>query len=137
MRLCVATGISARGHFTVASTLPSETHNYLLSDCAAVYKNEREVGEGIKRGMARAGITRKDLFITSKLWNTEHHPDRVKTACEQTLHVSSIYFPRMLALPLAHQVLVGLRTWLFGHVLDSLASKPVTTRIRSCSSWRS
>ncbi|GAA5844138.1 hypothetical protein JCM5353_005565 [Sporobolomyces roseus] len=50
-------------------------------DCAAAYKNENEVGEGIKAG----GVSRDELFITSKLWNTEHHPDRVEAALDKTL----------------------------------------------------
>jgi len=54
---------------------------YRHIDCAAVYGNEPEVGAGIKA----AGATRSDLFITSKLWNTKHHPDDVEAACRQTL----------------------------------------------------
>jgi diketogulonate reductase-like aldo/keto reductase len=36
--------------------------------------------------MAELGLKRSDIFVTSKLWNTSHRPDLVKTACEQTLH---------------------------------------------------
>jgi len=60
---------------------------YRHIDCAPIYGNERSVGEGIVEGMKRAGnISREDLFITSKLWNTEHHPARILPACEQTIH---------------------------------------------------
>lgn len=41
---------------------------YRHIDCALIYKNEAEVGEGIRR----SGIPREELFITSKLWNTFH-----------------------------------------------------------------
>lgn len=63
----------------------------VFSDCAARYNNEREVGVGIKKALADAAtagvaLKREDLFITSKLWNTEHHPDHVRLALEQTLH---------------------------------------------------
>lgn len=54
---------------------------YRHLDCAALYANETEVGKGIKA----AGIKREDIFITSKLWNTKHHPDDVENACKKTL----------------------------------------------------
>lgn len=50
-------------------------------DCAAAYKNEGEVGQGIKAG----GVDRDKLFVTSKLWNTEHAPERVGPALDKTL----------------------------------------------------
>ncbi|PRP76781.1 aldo/keto reductase [Planoprotostelium fungivorum] len=55
-------------------------------DCAAIYGNERAVGEGISEGLKRAGISREDLFVTSKLWNTEHSSERILPACEQSIH---------------------------------------------------
>ena len=42
---------------------------YRHIDCAAIYGNEKEVGEGIKRGMKKEGIKRNEIWITSKLWN--------------------------------------------------------------------
>lgn len=42
---------------------------YRHIDCAAIYGNEKEVGEGIKRGMKKEGIKRGEIWITSKLWN--------------------------------------------------------------------
>ncbi|PVH69975.1 Aldo/keto reductase [Cadophora sp. DSE1049] len=54
---------------------------YRHIDCAPVYRNEAAVGRGIKT----SGIPRKDLFITSKLWNTEHDPKDVGPALDQTL----------------------------------------------------
>lgn len=41
---------------------------YRHIDCALIYKNEAEVGEGIKR----SGVPREEIFITGKLWNTFH-----------------------------------------------------------------
>lgn len=54
-------------------------------DCAERYRNEREVGEGLQAGMEAAGIAREDLFITTKLWNTNHRPERVQPAFEASL----------------------------------------------------
>ena len=58
---------------------------YRHIDCAPLYQNEAEVGEGIKQGMEEFGIPREDLFICSKLWNTKHHPDDIENACRKSL----------------------------------------------------
>ena len=49
-------------------------------DCAERYRNEREVGEALQAELASGAITREDLFITTKLWNTNHRPERVEPA---------------------------------------------------------
>ena len=54
-------------------------------DCAERYRNEREVGEALQEGLAAAGIAREDLFVTTKLWNTNHRPERVEPAFEASL----------------------------------------------------
>jgi len=54
---------------------------YRHIDAAFVYGNEKEVGEGIRA----SGVPREEIFVTSKLWNTKHHPDDVEVACRKTL----------------------------------------------------
>jgi 2,5-diketo-D-gluconate reductase A len=54
---------------------------YRHVDTAAMYQNERGVGEGIRA----AGIDRGDVFITSKLNNGFHQPDDARRAFEATL----------------------------------------------------
>ncbi|GAA5974343.1 hypothetical protein JCM11641_006749 [Rhodosporidiobolus odoratus] len=54
---------------------------YKHIDCAWAYKNENEVGQGIKD----AAVKREDLWITSKLWNAFHRPEDVAPALEETL----------------------------------------------------
>ena len=54
-------------------------------DCAERYRNEREVGEALQAGLGGGEITREDIFVTTKLWNTNHRPERVEPAFEASL----------------------------------------------------
>ncbi|KOS48560.1 hypothetical protein ACN38_g542 [Penicillium nordicum] len=54
---------------------------YRHIDTARVYGTEKAVGKGVKK----SGIARKDIFITTKLWNNKHHPDDVAPALQQSL----------------------------------------------------
>ena len=54
-------------------------------DCAERYRNEREVGEALQAGLAADGIARNNLFVTTKLWNSNHQPERVEPAFEASL----------------------------------------------------
>jgi len=49
-------------------------------DCAERYRNEREVGEALQAEFAAGAVDREDVFITTKLWNTNHRPERVEPA---------------------------------------------------------
>jgi aldehyde reductase len=51
-------------------------------DCAERYRNEHEVGKALQAGLAAGGIAREDIFVTTKLWNTNHRPERVEPAFE-------------------------------------------------------
>jgi alcohol dehydrogenase (NADP+) len=54
-------------------------------DCAERYGNEREVGEALQAGLAAAAIAREEIFVTTKLWNSNHRPERVGPAFEASL----------------------------------------------------
>lgn len=56
---------------------------YRLIDCAAVYQNEKEIGEVIAKLIAEGVVTREELFITSKVWNDRHRD--VEGACDESL----------------------------------------------------
>ena len=58
---------------------------YRHLDCAADYGNETEVGQGIARAIADGLVTRDDLWITSKLWNTFHAPEHVEEGARKSL----------------------------------------------------
>lgn len=58
---------------------------YRLIDCARVYGNEHEIGEAIANKVKEGKVTRQDLWLTGKLWNTDHHPDRVEQGLAKSL----------------------------------------------------
>src|SRR6202050_3362993 len=55
-------------------------------DCAERYRNEREVGRALRAGLAAPGIAREDIFVTTKLWNSNHRPERVEPAFQASLN---------------------------------------------------
>ncbi|MFH2115610.1 MAG: aldo/keto reductase, partial [Spirochaetota bacterium] len=57
---------------------------YRHFDCAAVYGNEKQIGESFRTIMAK-GTNRRELFITSKLWNDKHDEADVIPAFEKSL----------------------------------------------------
>lgn len=59
---------------------------YRHIDLAKVYLNQVEAGEGIKKALAEVpGLKREDIFLTSKLWNSQHKPEDVEASLDDTL----------------------------------------------------
>lgn len=58
---------------------------YKHIDCAPVYGNQKEVGQALHDAVAEGDVKRKELFITSKLWNDSHKPEDVIPALKSTL----------------------------------------------------
>ncbi|XP_075511281.1 NADP-dependent D-sorbitol-6-phosphate dehydrogenase-like [Primulina tabacum] len=56
---------------------------YRHFDCAADYKNEAEVGDALAEAFHEGLVRREDLFITTKLWNSDH--GHVIEACKDSL----------------------------------------------------
>jgi diketogulonate reductase-like aldo/keto reductase len=54
-------------------------------DCAERYRNEAAVGEAMQEVFTAGAIRREDVFVTTKLWNTNHRPERVARAFEASL----------------------------------------------------
>jgi diketogulonate reductase-like aldo/keto reductase len=51
-------------------------------DCAERYRNEEAVGDAMQEMFKAGAMERKDVFVTTKLWNSNHRPERVKPAFE-------------------------------------------------------
>jgi len=67
-----------------AITLALET-GFRHLDGAERYLNEDVVGEAMKEAFDAGTLTRDELFVTTKLWNTNHRPERVRPAFEASL----------------------------------------------------
>ncbi len=58
---------------------------FRVIDTAERYRTEREVGEAMQEVFKGGKIKREDVFVITKLWNTNHRPERVKPAFEASL----------------------------------------------------
>ena len=83
-------GLGTFGNDRYSPNQIAEAVGYALSigyrhiDCASVYGNEDAIGIVLEQAM-RNGILRRDLWITSKLWNDKHAEEDVLPSCEKTL----------------------------------------------------
>lgn len=66
---------------TVSAVKQAISQGYRLIDTAAIYENEREVGQAIKE----SGVKREELFITTKLWLTDFGFDEAFKAYDASL----------------------------------------------------
>jgi alcohol dehydrogenase (NADP+) len=70
---------------TLSATRDALDAGFRHFDCAERYGNEREVGKALQAGLAAGGVAREDIFVTTKLWNSNHRPERVEPAFEASL----------------------------------------------------
>src|ERR1700693_3170249 len=80
--LCTLTPEAA---VTITATTDALEAGFRHFDCAERYGNEREVGSALQSGLASGGVAREDIFVTTKLWNSNHRPERVEPAFEASL----------------------------------------------------
>jgi len=113
---------------------------YRHLDSGCDYGNEAEVGEGIARALATGVCRRDDLWVTSKLWNTYHHPAHVRPAVERSLRdlrldhldLYLVHFPIALEfVPFETRYPPG---WFFDPSADAPALAPV--RIPLADTWQ-
>ncbi|MBN8252098.1 aldo/keto reductase [Priestia flexa] len=60
-------------------------NGYRSIDTAAIYENEEGVGEGIRQGLKETGLSREELFVTSKVWNSDLGYEETLKAYETSL----------------------------------------------------
>jgi diketogulonate reductase-like aldo/keto reductase len=94
---------------------------YRHVDTAALYGNEREVGEAVRA----SGIPRAELFVTTKLWNSDHGYDRALAAFDESTRRLGLEY---VDLYLIHWPVEGLRhdSW---RALERLLSEGRTRAI--------
>lgn len=97
---------TGKGEETQAAVLHALEVGYRLVDTAKLYGNEKDVGDALKR----SSIPREEVFITTKLWNSDHGYDAVIAACGESLKKMGL---SCLDLYLIHWPVEGLRneTW--------------------------
>lgn len=78
---------------------------YTHIDCAWIYQNEDEIGKALADAFADGDTKREELFITSKLWNSFHHPDDVADALQQSLDALQLDYLDLYLIhwPIAHK----------------------------------
>jgi diketogulonate reductase-like aldo/keto reductase len=65
---------------TKEATLTALEVGFRHFDCAERYRNEEAVGAAMQAAFKAGTTRREDVFVTTKLWNTNHRPERVKPA---------------------------------------------------------
>lgn len=81
--LGLGTWMSPKGKVGEAVEYAITKAGYRHIDCAMAYENEQEIGESL--GNVWNTVKRDSVFITSKLWNTDHRIENIEKACKKTL----------------------------------------------------
>src|SRR6478609_4243087 len=105
---------------------------YRHFDCASDYGNEDSVVVGLQK-VVQSGIARReDLWVTSKLWNTNHAPQHVREACERSLRDLKLDFLDLYLIhfPIALEYVPPEKRYPAGWVHDPDAAKPQMKPVR-------
>ena len=70
---------------TVRATKAALEAGFRHLDCSERYRNESAVGQALQEVFEAGRIRREDVFVTTKLWNNNHRPERVRPAFEASL----------------------------------------------------
>jgi len=75
----------AKAGLTGAAVETAIKAGYRNIDTANDYNNEAEIGETLKKVFEEKVVSRDELFVQSKLWNSNHRPEHVEADLDQTL----------------------------------------------------
>jgi len=75
---------------------------YRHIDTAFVYVHEHEVGQGIRDKLQDGTVTREDLFVTTKVWNTMHGRARAQQSLKESLKTLQLDYVDQLILHWPH-----------------------------------
>ena len=92
------------GEDVVSAVKAAIKNGYRSIDTAAAYRNEEGVGVGIREALKENGLLREDLFITSKVWNSDQGYESTLKAFEDSLKRLRLDY---LDLYLVHWPVVG------------------------------
>lgn len=97
---------SAPGEETRGAVAEALAAGYRHVDTARAYRNEADVGAAVRDG----GVPRRDVFVTTKLWNADHGYDRARRAIDESLSTLRL---EQVDLYLVHWPVEGVRrdTW--------------------------
>jgi diketogulonate reductase-like aldo/keto reductase len=70
---------------TKGATMTALEVGFRHLDCAERYRNEDAVGDALQEAIRQGTVAREDVFVTTKLWNTNHRPERVGPAFDASL----------------------------------------------------
>lgn len=94
------------GNQVVDAVKAAIRNGYRSIDTAAVYKNETGVGKAIKE----SGVKREDLFITSKVWNTDQGYDKALAAFDASLNRLGLDYLDLYLIHWPYQMQIHLKT---------------------------
>src|SRR5579883_438585 len=103
---------AGRGEETYRAVRAALDVGYRHIDTAKVYANEADVGRALKD----SGVPREQVFVTTKLWNSDHGFEQATRACEASLRALGLEYLDLYLIhwpqPLRHdswRALVALR----------------------------
>ncbi|MCM3785399.1 aldo/keto reductase [Neobacillus mesonae] len=92
------------GEELVQAVKKAIAHGYRSIDTASVYQNEAGVGQAIREALTENGLSREELFVTSKVWNADLGYEETLAAFETSLNKLGLEY---LDLYLVHWPVLG------------------------------